>query len=439
MISAASLTALLTVAALAPRVASHASIWHNSMWGFNVTAQTYSYDNRAQVPLMNMPFSQWWFHGHLDHPPNDGDFFELPAGGAANAEISCDKGSTSWFASSAGGNAGYPTDNVCVGQPMSEYHTTGINDLGGCGLGIVYESDVTQVNPEDFAIFSTNATCPWTLNTDFQVPAAMPACPDAGCICAWFWIHRPDSGSEQMYMTGFRCKVTGASGTTAIGKPALARRCGADPANGVQNATPSNCTVGPKQPFYWDQTEQNNMFEGLYSPPLYTDLYGYVSGAQNDIFQAATVNGVKVFGDNGDPVPISAPPAGSGSSSSAAPAPPASTPAAAPSSSPVASSAPAKDTPAPAPASPAPSSEAPASSKAAPSTEVPAPAPSSSAVPTTAPSPVNPPPQSLAAVTTATITTSQAPASTKQCNSSKKRSHGAKKRHLGRRLSHDLH
>lgn len=31
------------------------------MYGFNVTDSTFSYDNRPQVPLYNMPFSQWWF------------------------------------------------------------------------------------------------------------------------------------------------------------------------------------------------------------------------------------------------------------------------------------------------------------------------------------------------------------------------------------------
>ena len=36
-------------------------MWHKSMWGFNVTAQTFSYDNRPVVPLMDMTFEQWWF------------------------------------------------------------------------------------------------------------------------------------------------------------------------------------------------------------------------------------------------------------------------------------------------------------------------------------------------------------------------------------------
>ncbi|TCD61917.1 hypothetical protein EIP91_007709 [Steccherinum ochraceum] len=385
MISAAPILAAVAALAGAPLVASHAAFWTPAMWGFNVTDSTYPYDNRPLVPLYDMTFDQWWFHGHLDHPPNPGDFFELPAGGVATGQISCDKGSTSYYASSAGGNAGYPTDNVCVGQPMS------------------------NVQPEDFAIFTTNATCPWTLHTDFHIPAAMPECPDGGCICAFFWIHQPDSGSEQMYMNGFRCKVTGATGTTAIGKAALARRCGADPANGVPNATPSNCTVGPKQPLYWDQKERNNMFEGIYSPPMYLPLYGFESGAQNDIFQAATVNGVPVYGADGAPGKTSisvAPPAKTttnnldhpplpSTTAQAPPPPPSSQPAPPP---------PAETTPAP---PPPPASQ---DNQAAPTTTAPAPS----------------------------TTDAPAPASTKKCSSKKKRSAGSK-RHHAKRLSHSLH
>ena len=31
------------------------------MFGFNVTAQTFSYDNRPQTPLQDYTFQQWWF------------------------------------------------------------------------------------------------------------------------------------------------------------------------------------------------------------------------------------------------------------------------------------------------------------------------------------------------------------------------------------------
>lgn len=157
---------------------------------------TFPYDNRPVAPLMNGTFEQWWFHGHLDYPPNPGDFFELPAGQPATTELACNKGATSFFASSEGGDI-RQGDSPCPNSPTSAYHTNGIDDLFGCALAITYESDVTQVKPEDFTVFSVNQTCVWTRFTDFQVPARMPPCPPGGCICAWFWIHSPDSGGEQ--------------------------------------------------------------------------------------------------------------------------------------------------------------------------------------------------------------------------------------------------
>lgn len=70
---------LLPLAALAPLASAHigerpllrapsgllttvlVAFWHEAMYGFNVTDQTFSYDNRPQTPLVNMPFDQWWF------------------------------------------------------------------------------------------------------------------------------------------------------------------------------------------------------------------------------------------------------------------------------------------------------------------------------------------------------------------------------------------
>ena len=38
------------------------------MWGFNVTMQTFSYDNRPMAPLQQYPFSEWWFvSGYLSN------------------------------------------------------------------------------------------------------------------------------------------------------------------------------------------------------------------------------------------------------------------------------------------------------------------------------------------------------------------------------------
>ncbi|KAH7341923.1 hypothetical protein B0J17DRAFT_693959 [Rhizoctonia solani] len=274
---------LLTVLPLVGLARAHASIWHPSMWGFNVTAtnspQYGSRDNRPQAPLQHLPFDQWWFHGHLDQPPHPDDIMELPAGGKVTTELACDKDATSYWPSGPGGDHQNGND-PCPGPPSQLIHTNGLNDLGGCALAIAYKSDASQVQPEDFVVFSINQRCIWDRFTDFQVPANMPACPDGKCTCAWFWQHREDSGGDEMYMNGFQCKVTGATATTAIPKGQVPVRCVDDP---------SKCVKGAKQPFYWDQAERNNMFENIYTPPLYLDSYGFADGAQNDIWD--TVGG----------------------------------------------------------------------------------------------------------------------------------------------------
>lgn len=268
------------------RVSGHSSLWHPSMYGFNVTAETFPYDNRPVAPLRDMNFSTWWFHNHLEFAPNPGDIFELPAGKPATTEIACNKGATSFFASSEGGDIRDPTDlnNPCPKSPTTAFHTHGLDELEGCALAIAYKNDARAVQPDDFTVFSVNQTCVWTRFTDFQVPQRMPPCPDGGCICAFFWIHSPKGGGEENYMNGFKCNVTGSTSIVPLAKPRVARRCGADPDNKKLQSAPGNCTYGAKAPFYWFQAERNNMFEGAFSPPVYNDLYNFIDGAQNDIF-----------------------------------------------------------------------------------------------------------------------------------------------------------
>ncbi|KAI0663755.1 hypothetical protein C8Q70DRAFT_906931 [Cubamyces menziesii] len=282
---------LAVIAAALPLTSAHIAFWHPSIYGFNVTEQTFPYDNRPVVPLQDMTFQEWWFHNHLAYPPNPGDVFEFPAGKAATAELACNKGATTWFNSSEGGDIRNGND-PCPGSPPSEYHTTGFNDLKGCAMAIAYEPDVTKIQPEDFVVFSVNQTCVWNRFTDFQVPARMPACPEGGCHCAWFWIHSPDSGSEQIYMNGFKCEITGASSTVPLAKPKVARRCGADPDHGKPDPVPGNCTYGAKQPLYWLQKERNNEFEDAQAPPFYNDVYNFLDGAQDDIFEDSYPNGI---------------------------------------------------------------------------------------------------------------------------------------------------
>ncbi|KAK2467259.1 hypothetical protein APHAL10511_000808 [Amanita phalloides] len=276
----------------AATVTGHAAIWHPSMYGFNVTSSTFPYDNRPVTPLKYMSFQRWWFHNHLAHPPNPGDIFSLSAGEPATVEIACNKGATSYFASSEGGDIRNPSkpNDVCPGSPMKEYHTNGINDLEGCALAIAYKNDVKQVQPADFTIFSVNRTCVWNRFTDFSVPKRMPACPDGGCICAFFWIHAPDSGGEEMYMNGFKCDIANPTSKVPLAQSKVARRCGADRANDKPQAALGNCTYGAKQPLYWFNLERANMFEGAYSPPVYNELYNFIEGSQDDIFEDSYIS-----------------------------------------------------------------------------------------------------------------------------------------------------
>ncbi|KZP23879.1 hypothetical protein FIBSPDRAFT_785603, partial [Athelia psychrophila] len=320
---------LLALISYLPFTLGHIAFWHPSMWGYNVSFQDLPYDNRAVAPLTNYTFDQWWFHGHLDYPPNAGDIFELPAGQTATAELGCDRGATDFFAGADGGDIRDPNDeqNPCPGSPIAEFHTQGFDDLKGCALAIAYNDNVTAIQPADFTVFSVNQTCVWYRNTTFQVPERMPPCPAGGCTCAWFWIHSPDSGGEQNYMNGFKCNVTGSTSAVALAEPQVPRRCGADPTDGKSDAVPGNCTYGAKQPFYWFQAENNTMNEDTFHPPFYLDLYNFLDGAQDDIFLDSYVGAIPAPGPNQTALPQLAqiPSGGSNSTTSTASALPSGT------------------------------------------------------------------------------------------------------------------
>lgn len=149
-------------------------------------------------------------------------------------------------------------------------------DVRGCGLAIAYNSDVRAIKPEDFAVVSVNYHCPWHRDVDFQIPEGLPECPPGGCHCMWGWIHSSGGGGQEMYFNGYRCNVTGKTGTVPIPKPVVARKCPFDK---------NNCTVGAKQPHYWLQAEGNNNFQDWYDPPFYNGDYGWSNGAQTDLWE----------------------------------------------------------------------------------------------------------------------------------------------------------
>lgn len=203
------------------------AIWHPSMWGYNVTTEMFPYDNRPVVPLQNMPFDQWWFVSTCQctcsrtseltnlcstttsatHLIQKTSWNSLPVN-----PLSCKYPATkdiqtimllprgvfrrdsvynlSYLPSASRGDIRDPnSDHTCPGQPTTAIHANNQQDVAGCAIAIAYKSNVNDVKPEDFVIFTVNWMCPWYLKTTFQVPIGMPACPDGGCICAWFWIH----------------------------------------------------------------------------------------------------------------------------------------------------------------------------------------------------------------------------------------------------------
>lgn len=150
-----------------------------------------------------------------------------------------------------------------------------LKDVRGCGLAIAYESDPTKIKPEDFAVISTVYDCPWKIDVQFDIPADLPPCPPGGCHCLWGWQHGPGGGGEEITLTFYKCQVTGATGTRALPKPVLARKCPFDK---------NNCTTGAKQMFFWQQQERNNWLSDVWDPPFYNGDYGFTDGAQTDLW-----------------------------------------------------------------------------------------------------------------------------------------------------------
>ncbi|BEI80008.1 hypothetical protein CcaverHIS002_0105370 [Cutaneotrichosporon cavernicola] len=271
------LAALLPL--LAVPAAAHMTMWHPAMYGFRPDDLEYS--QAATPPPLGAAFDQWWFRGAINEPPADGTFMELPAGGVFTGEISNNKIYTSWgkkptpdtgkMASSTQGNGLLHSLDRPFGMAPEQ-----TKEVMGCGLGIVYESDVHKIKPEDFAIISTNRYCPWYRDVDFHIPKGLPACPEGGCHCMWGWIHNERGGGQELYFTGYRCNVTGDTGTIPLPKPAIARKC---PSN------KNNCTVGAKQPLYWMVAEEGrNNHQGYSDAPFYNEAYGWKNGAQDDLW-----------------------------------------------------------------------------------------------------------------------------------------------------------
>ncbi|KAK7032893.1 hypothetical protein R3P38DRAFT_2919543 [Favolaschia claudopus] len=275
---------------LFPFAAAHVAAWHKGMYCLNGTTPGHDDQdfNSIANPLFNLKKDDWWFHG-LDHcnqfPPADGDFLELPANGEFTVELSVNRAFTTL--SYGGMNTGdfpdgqnYP--NGLGGQDcISAFniHTQNETMASGSAFAISYRSDLSQVTPENLVVFTTLYHTPWKRIATYEVPD-LPECPDGGCICAWGWVPN-GCGEPNMYMQGFRCKVTGQPGKYAVA-PAVPPTYCAD--------NSADCTSGPRQMIYWNQAEGNNIdvsgndARGFPKSPAYNAVLGFEEGAQHDIF-----------------------------------------------------------------------------------------------------------------------------------------------------------
>lgn len=318
------LFALFTVTLCIALANAHLAAWHKGMYCLD--GNTGSVDlnaNAPTTPLYMLPKSQWWFHhvnGCDNFPPKEGDFLELPAGKDFTVEISANRATTSLsydgkYMSDWVDGQNYPNSFSkspgCITTP--NMHTQNETMAAGTAFAISYQSDIKKVTSENLVVFTVRYHTPWKRVTSYSVPAALPACPPGGCICAWGWVPN-GCGEPNMYHQAFKCKVTGATATApvAVGKPPV--WC---------EDNPSKCTKGAKQMIYWNQQDGNNVqvsgqdLSGMPKSPAYNNKLGFPDGAQNDIFEPPS-NG----GGSGSGSPGPSPGSGSGAgSSSSAPSP----------------------------------------------------------------------------------------------------------------------
>jgi len=286
----AKLVVLVTVCFMIMGANSHMSIYETSMWG---SEPTNGNSNWAVNPLQDLSFAEWWFHGpkSLNDPPPANAVTEIPAGGTIDFEIGTNKAFTTmgrglWHSPGKSSRVPpNPWENMGSEWP-SNLHAPQRSDVAGCALGIAYKSNVKDVNPEDFVIFSVVKDCPARALQAFDVPA-LPACPNGRCTCAWFWVHNSIGGTDQMYMTGFQCNVTNAS-KRVVGKPLPPVRCDGKPMCYLYPDRGNKTTACHKvqQPMYWANNERDNMVNptGAQCAPIYSAEYGFPDGAQHQIF-----------------------------------------------------------------------------------------------------------------------------------------------------------
>ncbi|KAK4703440.1 hypothetical protein P7C70_g2778, partial [Phenoliferia sp. Uapishka_3] len=278
------------------------SMWSRSMYGVGGSRQGFGWTYDAGDPVSPIgpgvaSQDAWWFRGPayraLAPPPGPEAVTDLPAGGTIMLEITCHIAWTSfgWSTTQPGSAL-----DACPYGTAGPYHSGDPNQYtidesytAGCALGIANVDDISLATMDNIVIFSVQPNCVIQKNTTFDIPDMMPACTGSKCICAWFWL--TETGTANMYMTGFDCNVSNVSPlATPIAKPQNAVYC---------NPGDATCTLtaGAKRPMYAYNTPTNiqypyapNMFNS-HRPGYHASWSWTIAGAQTDIFEpAASLN-----------------------------------------------------------------------------------------------------------------------------------------------------
>ncbi|OXA54872.1 hypothetical protein Fcan01_11162 [Folsomia candida] len=248
---------LLALAAFGNVANAHTAAFAPGMYchGGPDPSQDNPHTSDAVVPLYNLPRSQLWFQadrGCDRAPPAPGVFLELPAGGSFTVELAHNRAQTTLsfngeFASDWPDGQQHPEHWKGPGNPPDciqddgAMHTNNQSMAAGTAFAISYASDISAVTMENLVVFTV-------------LPKDLPACPADGCTCAWLWVPK-GCGERNMYMQGFKCKVTGSTSTRRLA-----------PAHPLE-AEGNNIELPSNGDFV------------SYSPD-----WGFSPGAQNDIF-----------------------------------------------------------------------------------------------------------------------------------------------------------
>jgi hypothetical protein len=273
-----------TLLALVTLSHAHTVGWAKGMYclGGNVTGVDDQNTELAVNPLYQKSFKDFWFQhdrGCDLVPPKAGVFLELPAGGQVTLELAHNRAQTTLsyngkYAGEWPDGKSHPEDwngnglpGGCI-QNDGAMHTCNQSTAAGTALAISYQSNLADVTLDNLVVFSVLYNTPWKRIANYHVPAKLPECPPDGCTCAWLWV--PDGcGTSNIYMAGYKCKVTGATSTTPVGTAKPPKFC-------ADNS--SSCQKGPKQMIVWNQAEANNVSPTKGRSPGYNAKNGFGNG-----------------------------------------------------------------------------------------------------------------------------------------------------------------